>query len=83
MAPAKTRAFLLASALALLLSARRSSGKLATFSNVKPRTDSATGKILELGDGSIAKFGDRFAKALHIEQHPDQDVHVAPVCQSV
>ena len=65
MAPAKTRAFLLASALALLLSARRSSGKLATFSNVKPRTDSATGKILELGDGSTAKFGDRFQSIAH------------------
>ena len=31
-----------------------------TFSNVKPRLDSATGKILELGDGSIAKFGSRY-----------------------
>jgi len=31
-----------------------------TISNVAPRLDTRTGKILELGDGSIAKFGDRF-----------------------
>jgi len=30
-----------------------------TISNVAPRLDTRTGKILELGDGSIAKFGDR------------------------
>eukprot|EP01051_Picozoa_sp_SAG22_P001969 SAG22_NODE_83_length_21704_cov_58.556584_12_plen_124_part_00 len=31
-----------------------------TFSNVKPRVDSLTGEILELGDGSIAKFGNKY-----------------------
>ena len=30
-----------------------------TISNVAPRLDTRTGEILELGDGSIAKFGDR------------------------
>ena len=31
-----------------------------TISNVQPRVDRATGKILELGDGSIAKFGSKY-----------------------
>lgn len=34
--------------------------KRVTVSNVQPRLDSATGKILELGDGSLAKFGDTY-----------------------
>ena len=36
------------------------SAREVTFSNVKPRIDVKTGKILELGDGSIAKFGDKY-----------------------
>ena len=29
-------------------------------SNIRPRLDSATGQILELGDGSLHKFGDKY-----------------------
>ena len=35
----------------LLAAPRVSHAKLVTFSNVQPRLDSATGQILELGDG--------------------------------
>ena len=38
----------------------RSCAKVVTISNSQPRLDAATGKILELGDGSIAKFGNRY-----------------------
>ena len=47
-------------ALSLLLGAAAAGAARVTVSNVQPRLDAATGEILELGDGSIAKFGDRF-----------------------
>ena len=54
----------LARALALLVTvahfARHPGGARVTVSNVQPRVDASTGKILELGDGSIAKLGDKF-----------------------
>jgi len=37
-----------------------SSANHVTISNSQPRIDAATGKILELGDGSMAKFGERY-----------------------
>lgn len=43
-----------------LCAPRGTSARRITFSNVQPRLDSASGKILELGDGSIAKFGDTY-----------------------
>lgn len=46
--------------LLLLLTSEGARAKQVTISNVAPRLDAATGKILELGDGSIAKFGDTF-----------------------
>ena len=46
--------------LLLLLGLQGGRAKQFTVSNVAPRLDTATGKILELGDGSIAKFGDTF-----------------------
>jgi hypothetical protein len=44
----------------LVLACVPATGTLHTFSNIKPRLDSGTGEILELGDGSIAKFGERY-----------------------
>ena len=37
-----------------------SDAKEVVIANSHPRFDSKTGKILELGDGSISKFGDRY-----------------------
>eukprot|EP00729_Bicosta_minor_P004472 gene4472-16343_t len=37
-----------------------SDAKEVVIANSHPRFDSKTGNILELGDGSIAKFGDRY-----------------------
>ncbi len=44
----------------LLLHASCGDARVVTISNVQPRVDIRTGKILELGDGSIAKFGERY-----------------------
>ena len=46
--------------LLLLVVIRPSTAKLHTFSNVKPRVNGLTGETLQLGDGSIAKFGDKY-----------------------
>jgi hypothetical protein len=46
-------------ALQLLLLLVGSSAAAVTISNVQPRLDQH-GSILELGDGSIAKFGDKY-----------------------
>lgn len=45
---------------AALLAGRAAAGARVTISNVAPRVDAATGEILQLGDGSIARFGDRY-----------------------
>ena len=44
----------------LLLVMMFTSAQAAIVSNVEPRRDNRTGDIIELGDGSLAKFGDRF-----------------------
>jgi hypothetical protein len=46
--------------LAILLMVTLAQTRKVTISNVDPKIDLKTGKLIELGDGSIAKFGDTY-----------------------